>query len=311
MSRRIFLDVEEALSREVRRITFHDTRTQDRIVLQDTYDPFTGEVVQAPVEADFYDSSADANHIQYPHVFIRLMKTREDRFTGRVVPQYGKWIETPVKTAPGAYEIIFTSSDALITAVGNSLTTTIFQIRKVQPGHIIRLQAGNNKGTYIVDSVTVNPSGDHTITVSNTLVQNLSALNYNATTGLVTFSVPVDLSTVKIGDNFIDSLSNSFAITAVNSSQGTITLATSLTVSPLLGASITRTGNVFTATDLSPVRYIVMDPTKPVQVPGPCGDVNATSVTAGVSPEIPIDAYYLIRIDSKTRENHIDRKSVV
>ena len=136
MSRRIFLDVEEALSREVRRITFHDYRTQDKIVLQDTFDPFTGEVIQAPIEADFYDSSADANHIQYPHFFIRLMKTREDIYTGRVVPQYGKWIQTPIQTAPGAYEIVFTSSDALITAVGNTLTTTIFQIRKAQPGHL-------------------------------------------------------------------------------------------------------------------------------------------------------------------------------
>lgn len=306
MSRRIFLDVEEALSREVRRITFHDYRTQDKIVLQDTFDPFTGEVIQAPIEADFYDSSADANHIQYPHFFIRLMKTREDIYTGRVVPQYGKWIQTPIQTAPGAYEIVFTSSDALITAVGNTLTTTIFQIRKAQPGHLIRLQAGNNKGTYIIDTVTVNPSGDHTITVSNTLVQNLSSLNYNGTTGLVTFLTPVDLSTVKVGDNFIDSTLNSFAITAVDTSQGTLTLATGLVVSPLAGSTVSRPGDVFTATDLVPVRYIVMDGTKPVQVPGPCGDTNATTKTAGVSPEIPIDAYYMIRIDSKTRENHID-----
>lgn len=306
MSRRIFLDVEEALAREVRRISFHDTRTQDRVVLQDTYDPFTGEVVQAPVEADFYDSSADANHIQYPHIFIRLMKTREDRFTGRVVPQYGKWIKSPVTTSPGAYQIIVPGSDALITAVGNDITTTIFQIRKVQVGHLIRLTAGNNKGTYKVASVTVSNTGDHTISVSNTLVENLPALNYNTVTGLVTFLSPVDLNTVKVGDTFTDASSNTFSITAVNAGLGTITLAPALTVDSSLGGTIERVGNVFTVTDLSPVKYLVMDPNQPIQTAGTCGPVDSTSSIVGSSPEIPIDAYYLIRIDSKTRENHID-----
>ena len=305
MSRRIFLDVEEALSREVRRITFHDARTQDKTVLQDTYDPFTGEIVQAPVEADFYDSSADANHIQYPHVFIRLMKTREDRFTGRVVPQYGKWIVAPVTTSPGAYEIVVNGSDALITAPGNDITTTIFQIRKVQVGHLIRLLAGNNKGTYTVTSVTINPLGDHTITVSNTIVSNLPALTYNATSGVVTFLNNVDLNSVKVGDTFTDASSNTFSITAVNAGLATITLAPSLTVATALGGSVARTGNVFTATDLSPVKYLILDPTKPVQTSGVCGPQNAAGEYAGVSPEIPIDAYYLIRIDSKTRDNHV------
>lgn len=307
MSRRIFLDVEEALAREVRRISFHDTRTQDKVVLQDTYDPFTGEVVQAPVEADFYDSSADANHIQYPHIFIRLMKTREDRTTGRVVPQYGKWIQAPLSTSPGAYEIIVPGSDALITSLGNSLTTTIFQIRKVQPGQFIRLLGGNNKGTYIVDSITVNPIGDHTISVSNTIVANLPEFNYNSTTGLVTFSSAIDLNTVKVGDELIDASSNAFSITAVDTSQGTITLATSLTIDTSLGGAVSRVGNVFTATDLSPVKFLIMDPTKPLMTTGFCGNTTqATQSIVGMSPEIPIDAYYLIRIDSKTRENHID-----
>lgn len=306
MSRRIFLDVEEALAREVRRISFHDTRTQDKVVLQDTYDPFTGEIIQASVEADFYDSSADANHIQYPHIFIRLMKTREDRFTGRVVPQYGKWIKAPISTSPGAYEVIIPASDALITSVGNNITTTIFQIRKVQPGLLIRLLAGNNKGTYKVASITVNPSGDHTISVSNILVENLPEFNYNATNGVVIFSAPKDLNTVKVGDIFTDASLNTFTITAVDVGQSTITLNPSLTLDTSSGGTISRTGNVFTATDLSPVKYLVMDPDKPIMTSGICGWTSNPGQYLGVSPEIPLDAYYLIRVDSKTRENHID-----
>src|SRR5712672_2028089 len=106
MSRRIFRDIEEALSREVRRITFHNYRTLDEIVLQDTFDPFTGEVVSSPIQPNFYDSSADTNAIQYPHFFVKLLKSREDRFTGRVIPEYGRWISTPIATSPKAFQIV-------------------------------------------------------------------------------------------------------------------------------------------------------------------------------------------------------------
>src|SRR3990167_5267290 len=137
MSRRIFSDVEEAISREVRRITFHNYRTIDKVVLQDTFDPFTGELVANPVEANFYDSSADTNLIQYPHFFVRLLRTREDIYTKRVIPQYGRWISTQVSTSPKAYEIIVSGSDGIITTPGNEITTSLFQIRKVQAGYLI------------------------------------------------------------------------------------------------------------------------------------------------------------------------------
>ncbi len=306
MSRRIFQDIEEAIAREVRRITFHSARTLDKSVLQDTYDPFTGEVIQAPIEANFYDSSADANHIQYPSFFVRLMKTREDRFTGRVVPEYGKWIVAPVANSPGAYEIVVSSSDALITATGNDLTTTIFQIKKVVPGLLIRLLNGNNKGTYIVDSVTVSNTGDHTITVSNTLLQDLPATLFDTGTRTVKFQSGVDLSTVKVGDVYIDASSNTFNITTVNSSNGSIVIDGSTVPDLTSGSIISRSGNVFTNTDVTSVSYLVMDPSKPVQTSTTCGVVDGKTEMAGFSPQIPIDAYYLVRIDSKERQDHID-----
>ncbi len=303
---RVFLDVEEALSREVKRITFHQNRTLDKIVLQDTYDPFTGEVIQAPIEAKFYDSSADAHHIQYPNFFIRLMKTREDRFTGRVIPEYGKWIQTPVQNSPGAYQIISNSNDGLINPTGNDMTTGIFQIKKIQPGYLLRLLTGNNKGTYIVSSITVSNSGDHTVTVSNTLVQNLPASLFDATTRRLYFQGAVDLSTVRVGDTFTDASSNAFNIAAVDPNLGTIDLGGVLVPNLAVNATISRTGSVFTSTDLSPIRYLVMDPSQPILVAGLFGLDDQKADSEGVSPQIPIDAYYLIRIDSKTRENHID-----
>jgi hypothetical protein len=304
MSVTIFKDIEESLSREVRRITTHSARTVDRTVLKETYDPLSGELVQVPIEAEYYDSSADAGGVEYPHFFIRLMKSREDRFSGRIVPEYGKWIVTPVKYSPKAYQIVLSGS-ALVPVVGNEITTTAFQIRKVQVGYLIRLLNGNNKGTYKVSSITINNLGDHSIFVSNVICENLPSFNFETSTREITFSSEVDLSTVIVGDQFTDFSNNVFNIIAVNAAQGKITIDGSLTPDSALGSMVTRSGNVLQNTDLSLVQYLVMDPTKPVLVAGGCS-TQAASAYVGVSPAIPLDAYYLIRIDSKTRQNHRD-----
>jgi len=307
MSRQIFRDVEESLAREVRRITFNDNRTLSREVLQDTFDPFTGEVVSLPIEPNFYDSSADTNNIQYPHFFIRLLKTREDRFTGRVVPQYGRWIETPVQTSQRAFDIITSSSDGTILAPGNEFKTGVFQIAKVQPGNLLRLLAGNNIGTYKISSVTISNSGDHSIFVSNTLVENLPTALFDSNLRNLVFTSPIDLHTVKVGDDFQDSLIASFPITAININTNTITLGGVGTPSLLANGKIIRVGNVFQAADLSLVRFLILDQTKPISIINANGDTLAGADNIGsIDPPIPIDAYYLIRIDSKERDTHID-----
>lgn len=302
---RIFYDIEEAISREIRRITFFAPRTKDKTALQDTYDPFTGEIIQTPIEANYYDSSADPNHIQYPHFFVRLLKSKEDLTTGRVVPQYGKYIITPNTFSPGAYEIIL-QGEGIIQDVGNEVLTTAFQINKIQPGYLIRLLQGNNKGTYIVSSVTPNMVGDHIITVSNVIKQDLPESLFNATDRTVVFESPIDINTIKIGDVYTDASSTSFNITAVDPNTGTITIDGSTDPDLAEGGTISRTGDVFTSTDLSLVRFIVMDPSKPVKTNTQCGEVDATSGSSGVSPGIPLDVYYLVRIDSKERQSHIE-----
>lgn len=301
MSRRIFRDIEEAISREVRRISFHEARTIDTVVMKETYDPFTGEIIQTPVEANYYDSSSDAGNVLHPHFFVRLMKTREDRFSGRVVPQYGQWCETPVANSPKAFEIVLQGGGRVVT-VGNDFETTAFQIDKAQVGFLLRILAGDNKGTYTIDSVTKSAIGDHLITVSNTLIDSLPELTFDSNLRLVTFLDGVDLSTIKIGDVYEDSLAATFNITAIDTDKGTITIDGVTDPDLSVNSKITRTGDVFTSTDLSLVRYIVMDPSKPVLA---LNGESKTSATIGTSPEVPLDAYYLVRIDSKTRENHI------
>lgn len=302
---RMFYDIEEAISREIRRITFFAPRTKDKTALQDTYDPFTGEIIQTPIEANFYDSSADPNHIQYPHFFVRLLKSKEDLTTGRVIPQYGKYNIYPNVYSPGAYEII-SQGEGLVLAAGNDITTPMFQINKIQPGYLIRLLQGNNKGTYLVSSVTPNIVGDHIITVSNLIVQDLPASLFDDTLRNVVFQGAVDINTVKVGDVYTDVSSNTFNVTAVDPNTGMITIDGSTDPDLAEGGSISRTGDVFTNTDLSLVRFIVMDPTKPVMVNNQCGEDSGSSKYSGTSPGIPLDVYYLVRIDSKERQSHIE-----
>lgn len=307
MSVRIFRDVEEALSRQVRRITFNQLRTKDMPVLQDVFDPFTGDIISINVEPNFYDSGVDTNNIQYPHFFIRLLKTREDRFTGRIVPEWRNYSMDPVAGSPGAYEIIFSSEDGSIAAPGNTITTSAFTIRKAQVGYLIRTLNGSNIGTYIISAVTPSSMGPHTITVSNTIVSGLSAAIFDPNTRNLTFTTPVDLHTVAIGDTFNDSLSATFSITAVSPDTSTITLGGMAVPSVLANGTITRTGNVFQNTDTGLVKFLVMDPSQPVQIDTIDQDPqDSTSNLAAFAPKIPLDLYYLVRIDSKERATHVD-----
>lgn len=304
-SQHIFKDIEEALSREVRRISYHDARTVDKTILRETFDPFSGEIVEGRIEPEYYDSSADAGVVQYPHFFIKILKTKEDRFTGRVIPQYGKWCIEPVKFSPKAYEIIL-YGEALVNSPGDTINTTTFQIRKIQPGNLIRLQTGNNKGTYIVDTVTPSSMGDHTLTVSSTLVQNLPSFTFDAITRTVLFDDATDISTILVGDTFIDSINNSYSITSVDANNGKIIINGVSIPNLSSGSIINRSGNILLNSDLSLVKFLVLDANKPIQVSTLSGSQLGSASYIGVSPKIPIDAYYQIRIDSKTRENHID-----
>lgn len=307
MSRRILRDIEEALSREVRRITFHNERTLDFTVLEDTYDPITGENVPTPVEANYYDSSADAQHIQYPHFFIKLLRMKEDLTTGRIVPEYGKASGTGIiqgiSTSAKAYQQILYTSDGLITSPGNTITTGIFKIRKVMAGQLLRILSGNNQGTYKIATVVPSNTGNHAITLSPDLVTALPAAGYITSTRVITFLSAVDLNTVKVGDTFTDAAMAIWNITALDATKASIIIDGSGTPSLLTGGKISRVGNVLQNADSGLLKFSVMDPSKPVSSTGNCS--NSTSTTL-VDPSIPVDIYYLIRIDSKERASHID-----
>lgn len=309
MSRRILKDVEEALSREVRRISFHENRTVDEVVLQEMFDPFTGELLPTNIEPDFYDSSADTSHRQYPHFFVRLMKTREDLYTNRVESQWGNQIvcanekmQAKPISAPKAYEVIISMKMGEISSPGNIFELNIFKIRKVQVGYLLRVLDGNNKGTYKITIITIDPSGNHTLTVSNDLLENLPSFHFNSTDRIVTFFESTDLNTIKIGDVFEDAASTTFNITAIDLDNVTITIDGVATPDTSTGGKISRTGNVFQTSDPDPVCFVILDPDQPVLRSG----IQIAAGNTNYNAPIPLDLYYRIRIDSKERDSHIE-----
>jgi len=299
MSVRIIRDIEEALAREVRRITFSEERTETHTVLKDAFDPFTGELISLPVEPEFYDSSADAGHIQYPHFFISLLKSREDRFTKRVVPQYGKTIEESVPTAPKGYTVRHFFSDGAISVAGNTIGTSDFHISKVVVGDLLRIRNGNNIGTYYVKSVTKNIGTDHIIEVEPDLVIDMPELAFNATDRTITALEAIDLNTVKVGDIFNDSLAATFNITAIDIEKSRITIDGATTPDLNSGAKISRSGDIFQTADTVDVIFTILDPNAPLA----CNNTENAYMT---NYPIPLDLYYLIRIDSKERDTHVD-----
>ena len=300
MTVRIFEDVEEAIAREVRRITFHDSRTLDKVVFEESFDVLTGEIVQLPIEPSFYDSSADASNIEYPHFFIQLKKIREDRFSGREVPNYGKECPTAILTSPKAFEIVLYLGDGSIPSGGADIITSTYRIRKVEVGFLLRILVGPNKGTYTVDSVTIDPDGDHTITVSDVIVSSLPELQFNSLSRVITFLEPDDLSTVKIGDIFTDDSAATFNITAVDAPNMKITIDGVAIPDLSSGGSITRSGDILEI-DPNPVVFTIMNPSKPVTAPSlPSGYTEFTFTDA----QVPLDLFYQVRIDSNEKDDH-------
>ena len=205
-------------------------------------------------------------------------------------------------TSPRAYEIIVMGSDGTI-APGNDLITSTIKIHSIQAGYLLRVLNGNNKGTYTIASTTPDSGGSHAISVSNTLIENMPAIVFNPTNRNVIFQTALDISTVKAGDEFTDNSSTVFTIVSVDADNSSIVIDGVALPDISAGASISRVGDVFVS-EPSLVRYLVMDPSKPIKVKGT--DCDATSGFANVSPSIPLDIYYLIRIDSKERQTHIE-----
>lgn len=308
MSIRVFKDIEEALAREIRRISFHDEKSISETVLQEVFDPFTGEIISTHVEPDFYDSSADTGHRQQPHIFIKLLRTREDRFSNREVSYYGNDIICPIEDTDAftskdkAYEQVIPMAVINTIAPGSTATINSIKYKKILTGHFLRILDGNNIGNYIISSVTFDSGGDHIITLSNTLVENLPTLSFESATRIVTFLDSVEMETVKVGDVFTDNSATSFNIVSIDGLTFEIDGAT--TPDLAAGGVFTRVGDVLQTLDTGSVCALILDPTKPVL--NNSGIQKVSGGNKNINSPIPLDAYYLIRIDSKEKDTHTE-----
>ena len=126
MSVTILKDTEEALLREFKNILQSQQRTVSYDALPSLFDPFTGEKIKDfPLHAYFYDSSDNARNIEYPHVFIKILRSEEDLTSGRIVPPYGKEVTIPIPYATRAYQIVVSGFDLTISGIYATATDTL------------------------------------------------------------------------------------------------------------------------------------------------------------------------------------------
>jgi hypothetical protein len=308
MSVRILKDTEEALLREFRNILYSDQRTQTFQVLNSSFDPFTGEkIVGAPLEGHFFDSSANARNIEYPHVFIKILRSDEDLTSGRLVSPYGKEVNEPIPTATRAFDVVVSASDMIRTA-GDLVTTSTIKIKSIKKNQLLRILEGPNAGTYIIKQIALNGNGPHVIQLDPKLVISMPTANYKLVTKTLTFLSPVDLNTVSAGDIFTDSASNTFSISAIDVVNNAILLNSGSRVPSISsGGFISRPGNILPTADASTYRnFMVLDPTKPIVGKGLAisSDGNTDQIKK-TDWAIPLDLVFGVTVDTKNREDHV------
>lgn len=303
-SRQTIKDIEEALKREVRRLTTHYPQTQTNTGTQTTYDVFTGEVEPISIKANFYDESANPNNIQYPRVDVRFEEISEDRESGRLISLWEareseyKQLAWPNQDAPRAYFRIVSGSDG--TTSGDSFIISSTSTKKVGSGNIVSILTGNNQGRYKILSVDYINS---IITLDPTLVSAIDNLSFNLQTRKLYLLDPTDLSAVKAGDVFEDANSTRFPILNVKRDKRELYLGGSGEPSLVSGASILREGEVLSNIDVSAVKYVIMDADRPL-ISQPC-NLPVTEKWDTENYATPFNYFWTIEIKNKERQAHI------
>ena len=303
-SRQTIKDIEEALKREVRRLTTHYPQTQTNTGTQTTYDVFTGEVEPVSLKAHFYDESSNPNNIQYPRVDVRFEEVAEDRESGRMISLWEaresdyKQLAWPNQDKPPVYYRLTSGNDG--TTSGDSFIIPATKTKLVGAGDILAVLSGNNKGRYRVINVDY---VNNVINLDPTLVSNIENISYNPKTRKLYLLDPTDLSAVKAGDVFEDANSTRFKILNVRRDKRELYLGGSDEPSTVSGSSILREGDVLTNVDLSAVKYVIMDPDRPL-IYQPCSS-PVTEAWDFENYATPFNYYWTIEIKNKERQAHI------
>lgn len=303
-SRQTIKDMEEALKRDIRRLTTHYPQTKTNTGTQTTYDVFTGEVLPVSIKANFYDESANPNNVQYPRVDIRFEEIAEDRESGRMISlwearnkDYNQLVWVNQDKPPVFFRL--TSGNEGITS-GDSFIISSSKTKLVSAGNILMILTGNNKGRYKVLSVDYL---NNIINLDPTLISNIEMMSFNNETRKLYLLDPTDLSAVKAGDVFEDANSTRFTILNIRQDRREIYLGGFGEPSLVAGASILRDGDVLPNIDVSAVKYVVMDATRPLMYQ-PC-DSQVTEGWITENYATPFNYYWTVEIKNKERQSHI------
>jgi hypothetical protein len=307
MSVRILKDVEEALLREFRNILYSAYRTETYEILQSSFDPFTGEkITGAHLEGHFFDSSANGRNIEYPHVFIKIARSDEDRTSGRIVPPYGFEVNTPIPWATRAYTAVTSGADLIVTSE-NTVTTSNLKIKLIQVGNLLQILNGPNVGTYIITEIALDGNGPHVIELSQSLVVNMPASSFDLCKKTLTFLSPVDLTSVAVGDIYTDSLGATFTISSICLPDNSLGLETTGAIPSLLSGSFISRPVLLPVSDPDNYRnFLILDPTQPIVGRG-LSDPNCRNTEKVLRSDwaIPLDLIFSIIVDTKNRNDHV------
>lgn len=302
--RQVIKDIEEALKREIRRLTTHYPQTKTNTGTQTSYDVFTGEVEPLAIKAHFYDESASPSTIQYPRVDVRFEEIAEDRDSGRMISlwearstDYNQlvWVN---QNKPPVYFRITSGSEGLTS--GDSFLISNFKTKLVSAGNIIAILTGNNKGRYNVLSVDYI---NNIINLDPTLISSIENMSFNPDTRKLYLLDPTDLSAVKAGDVFEDANSTRFTILNVRQDKRELYLGGEGEPSMVSGATILRDGDVLPNIDVSAIKYVVMDANRPLMYQ-PC-DSQATEGWITENYATPFNYHWAVEIKNKERQSHI------
>ena len=175
----VIKDLEEALKREVSKISTHYQARKCDKVIQTTFDTFTGEQISIPIEASFYDENSSSNSVTYPRFDISFDLIQEDKTSGRMISIWEDFVGTyrtliqPNQDRPKVYEVVITGRDGAVS--GDGITIPTVKANRLNTTYLVKIVNGNNKGTY---KITAIDGATGKVTLDNDLVTDTQELSF-------------------------------------------------------------------------------------------------------------------------------------
>jgi hypothetical protein len=302
----VIKDLEEALKREISKISTHYQARKCEKTIQTTFDTFTGEAVSVPIEASFYDENSGSNSVTYPRFDISFDLIQEDKTSGRMISIWEDFIGTyrtliqPNQNRPKVYETVITGRDGQ--SDGDGIILTTIKASRVTIGNLVKILSGNNRGTYEVTNVDLLTGK---LELNNELISDTEELSFNENTRKLYLLNPVDLFAVQHGDVFIDADLNEFKIQNVDTKKRELLLSGNSTPNLEVGGKVVRRGNILKNVDTNSVTYIVMDKNRP-RFNELEPNLQLTDRYLTTHPSTPFNYHFTIEAKNKERQAHIE-----